>query len=101
MVNAANNNVLLPNTVQFQSPQPPQQPPPMMIGPGVMGDMSMISSKEASSSTSNDHPSQWSEHLANDGRTYYYNKVLQFSSWSKPDALKTPEEVKKQLKFLI
>lgn len=81
---------MLPN--QFKNPQPPpQQPQPMMIGPGVMGNIPTENLKEESSAE--DDVSNWSEHLANDGRTYYYNKISKKSSWSKPDALKTPEEV--------
>ncbi|CAH1991886.1 unnamed protein product [Acanthoscelides obtectus] len=37
--------------------------------------------------------SEWSEHKAPDGRTYYYNSVTKQSSWQKPDALKTPAEL--------
>ncbi|RWS25820.1 pre-mRNA-processing factor 40 A-like protein [Leptotrombidium deliense] len=34
----------------------------------------------------------WSEHVAPDGRTYYYNEVTKQSSWEKPDELKTETE---------
>ncbi|CAH1185423.1 unnamed protein product [Phyllotreta striolata] len=37
--------------------------------------------------------SEWSEHKAPDGRTYYYNQVTKQSSWQKPDQLKTPAEL--------
>ncbi|XP_048522070.1 pre-mRNA-processing factor 40 homolog A isoform X2 [Dendroctonus ponderosae] len=37
--------------------------------------------------------SEWTEHKAPDGRTYYYNIVTKQSSWIKPDCLKTPAEV--------
>lgn len=36
---------------------------------------------------------EWTEHKAPDGRTYYYNIVTKQSSWIKPDCLKTPAEV--------
>uniref|UniRef100_A0A6P7FXM2 Pre-mRNA-processing factor 40 homolog A isoform X2 n=1 Tax=Diabrotica virgifera virgifera TaxID=50390 RepID=A0A6P7FXM2_DIAVI len=37
--------------------------------------------------------SEWTEHKAPDGRTYYYNSVTKQSSWQKPDQLKTPAEL--------
>ncbi|XP_020294211.1 pre-mRNA-processing factor 40 homolog A isoform X1 [Pseudomyrmex gracilis] len=37
--------------------------------------------------------SDWSEHKAPDGRTYYYNSVTKQSLWEKPDELKTPSEL--------
>ena len=37
--------------------------------------------------------SDWSEHKAPDGRTYYYNSVTKQSLWEKPDELKSPAEV--------
>jgi len=36
--------------------------------------------------------SDWSEHKAPDGRTYYYNKSTKQSLWEKPDELKTATE---------
>lgn len=36
---------------------------------------------------------EWTEHKAPDGRTYYYNNLTKQSSWQKPDCLKTPGEV--------
>ncbi|KAJ2780711.1 U1 snRNP protein [Coemansia javaensis] len=36
--------------------------------------------------------SQWAEHTAAGGRTYYYNKVTRATTWEKPDELKTPQE---------
>lgn len=35
----------------------------------------------------------WSEHKAPDGRTYYYNNGTKQSLWEKPDELKTPSEL--------
>ncbi|KAL7075366.1 hypothetical protein ACQ4LE_005352 [Meloidogyne hapla] len=43
-------------------------------------------------SSSNDANSVWSQHVADNGRIYYYNKVTKVSSWNKPDELKTSEE---------
>ncbi|XP_008557971.1 pre-mRNA-processing factor 40 homolog A isoform X1 [Microplitis demolitor] len=37
--------------------------------------------------------SDWSEHKAPDGRTYYYNATTKQSLWEKPDDLKTPNEL--------
>ncbi|XP_046388008.1 pre-mRNA-processing factor 40 homolog B [Ischnura elegans] len=37
--------------------------------------------------------SDWSEHKAPDGRTYFYNSVTKQSSWEKPDDLKSPAEL--------
>jgi len=37
--------------------------------------------------------SDWTEHKAPDGRTYYYNSVTKQSLWEKPDELKTSAEV--------
>ncbi|KAK2080569.1 hypothetical protein QBZ16_000423 [Prototheca wickerhamii] len=37
-------------------------------------------------------PSPWSEHVAPDGRKYYYNAETKQSSWTKPPELLTPEE---------
>ncbi|XP_013421515.1 pre-mRNA-processing factor 40 homolog A [Lingula anatina] len=37
--------------------------------------------------------SNWTEHKAPDGRTYFYNATTKQSSWEKPDELKTPAEV--------
>lgn len=37
--------------------------------------------------------SDWSEHKAPDGRTYYYNSITKQSLWEKPDELKSPSEL--------
>ncbi|KAF8764745.1 Pre-mRNA-processing factor 40 like protein [Argiope bruennichi] len=37
--------------------------------------------------------SNWTEHKAPDGRTYFYNHVTKQSSWEKPDELKTESEL--------
>ncbi len=37
--------------------------------------------------------SDWKEHKAPDGRTYYHNKKTNQSVWEKPEALKSPAEV--------
>lgn len=38
--------------------------------------------------------SDWTEHTHSDGRRYYYNNKTKASSWDKPDALKSSEELK-------
>lgn len=37
--------------------------------------------------------SDWTEHKAPDGRSYYYHSITKQSSWEKPDELKTKTEV--------
>lgn len=37
--------------------------------------------------------SDWTEHKAPDGRSYYYNSVTKQSAWEKPEELKTKTEV--------
>ncbi|XP_054714571.1 pre-mRNA-processing factor 40 homolog B-like isoform X2 [Uloborus diversus] len=37
--------------------------------------------------------SNWTEHKAPDGRTYFYNHVTKQSSWEKPDELKSQSEL--------
>ncbi|CAG0881160.1 unnamed protein product [Darwinula stevensoni] len=51
---------------------------------------SHVSSRDGADS---DKRSQWTEHKAPDGRTYYYNSMTKESSWEKPDELKTPAEL--------
>lgn len=41
--------------------------------------------------------SAWTQHKADDGRIYYYNKVTKVSSWNKPEELKTHEEKVKSI----
>lgn len=80
MVSSAATSLVAPSLVQQMGVAP--QPRPMLV-PAGMGDPSA-----ASPSTSN-----WSEHQANDGRVYYYNKVTKESVWSKPRELMTPQEL--------
>lgn len=63
---------------------PPAIPPPTLISPSVNSiDDEHLEEKR----------SDWSEHKAPDGRTYYYNNVTKQSLWEKPDELKTPAEL--------
>ncbi|CAK5091484.1 unnamed protein product [Meloidogyne enterolobii] len=48
-------------------------------------------------SSSNEASSIWSQHVADNGRIYFYNKVTKVSSWTKPDELKTNEEKEKSV----
>lgn len=45
------------------------------------------------SASTTEKKTDWSEHKAPDGRTYYYNSVTKQSLWEKPDELKTPSEL--------
>ncbi|XP_043278756.1 pre-mRNA-processing factor 40 homolog A isoform X2 [Venturia canescens] len=45
------------------------------------------------SSSSDTKKTEWTEHKAPDGRTYYYNAATKQSLWEKPDELKTPTEL--------
>lgn len=56
---------------------PPQQSDSSLIGDGSEGKTQ----------------SDWTEHKAPDGRTYYYNSVTKQSLWEKPDELKTSAEL--------
>ncbi|VDK18438.1 unnamed protein product [Anisakis simplex] len=57
----------------------------------ILAGLSNNTSNVSSSSTTASEI--WSEHTASDGRVYYYNKVTKQSSWTKPEELRTPEEV--------
>lgn len=69
-----------PPTQQTAQPAPQQSAPlaastaPITPGAGAAG---------ASASV-------WTEHTAPDGRKYYHNKATKQSSWTKPDAMKSP-----------
>lgn len=112
------NAPLLTNSVlvnRFAQSQPPQ---PMMIAPDVLSviphpdtvdlkseDTSPIeilsSSTTALTSSTENTEDQWSEHKANDGRVFYYNRAKNISSWTKPDTMKTPSEVYIFLKIIL
>lgn len=59
-------------------------PPPSPIGNDTTSTMSasMVEKK-----------TDWSEHKAPDGRTYYYNSITKQSLWEKPDELKSQSEL--------
>ncbi|XP_014470638.1 PREDICTED: pre-mRNA-processing factor 40 homolog A-like isoform X1 [Dinoponera quadriceps] len=72
---------------------------PQITGPG-MPPPSPISSSGGSSepattmsAPTTEKKTDWSEHKAPDGRTYYYNSVTKQSLWEKPDELKTASEL--------
>ncbi|KAL3123820.1 hypothetical protein niasHT_010033 [Heterodera trifolii] len=83
------SNVLSVPSLNFpQLPSGPQPPPqPMLIAPNILNEIKAESSAGVSNGTS-----VWSQHTADDGRIYYYNKATKVSSWTKPDELKTKEE---------
>lgn len=60
----------------------PTRPSPMLVPPGMGID-------DSNSPTAD---TEWTEYRHTDGRIYYHNRVTKQSSWSKPDALKTPQE---------
>ncbi|XP_015597568.1 pre-mRNA-processing factor 40 homolog A isoform X2 [Cephus cinctus] len=62
----------------------PSIPPPAPT-PSETGSITPTSSTEKKT--------DWSEHKAPDGRTYYYNSSTKQSLWEKPDDLKTPSEL--------
>ncbi|XP_064647674.1 pre-mRNA-processing factor 40 homolog A-like isoform X2 [Lineus longissimus] len=90
-----------PNNANYHNqgnapPSMPPQAPPMTQNPQV--------AVAKQSSTPSNSPKQdqggrttkgsdWTEHKAPDGRTYFYNRVTKKSSWEKPDELKSPAEV--------
>lgn len=79
---------LLLSQPQLPTNQTPQQQP-MLIAPNILKE---LKSESPSANGSND-TSDWTQHVADDGRVYYYNKATKVSSWTKPDQLKTQEEV--------
>lgn len=52
----------------------------------------MASSSSSTSTGAVPPSSNWTEHKAPDGRTYYYNTVTKQSSWEKPDEFKTEKD---------
>lgn len=58
------------------------------------------SATSSTSSPSTDAAAVWTEHTATNGRTYFYNRVTKQSTWSKPDELKTPDEVMFAIVFI-
>jgi pre-mRNA-processing factor 40 len=46
-------------------------------------------------------PSDWTEHKAPDGRSYYYNSVTKQSSWDKPNELKSKAEVCETFQIIL
>ncbi|CAJ0939127.1 unnamed protein product, partial [Mesorhabditis belari] len=65
-------------------------PQPMLVPTG-MGDAAAAGmGGDTSASPRADSP--WTAHRAEDGRTFYHNKITNKSTWIKPDELKTPAE---------
>ncbi|KAI1725262.1 FF domain-containing protein [Ditylenchus destructor] len=78
-----------------------QQPVPMMIAPELMNEIDSATPSHKSGSPTSPSGEKlqdaWTEHIASDGRKYYYNRAKKTSSWTKPDELKTPEEREKSV----
>lgn len=65
---------------------PPQQQPPMVGAGGMMYDDSMLMAHVDPDVIQ--RASEWSEHRAPDGRSYYYNAKKGESVWERPQPLK-------------
>lgn len=69
--------------------------PPQITAPGIPPPAPIAS--EATSGVqpiaTTEKKTDWTEHKAPDGRTYYYNSATKQSLWEKPDELKTPSEL--------
>ncbi|GAU26915.1 hypothetical protein TSUD_05850, partial [Trifolium subterraneum] len=61
-------------------------------GVAVGADRDMCVSVRATNTTNQNSASDWQEHVAGDGRRYYYNKNTRQSSWEKPLELMSPLE---------
>lgn len=60
--------------------------------PGTVGPPPVVTAAAAQIGASAMTSSEWTEHKAPDGRTYYYNNKTKQSSWEKPEELKSPAE---------
>ncbi|CAL1290541.1 unnamed protein product [Larinioides sclopetarius] len=61
--------------------------------PSVNGVGKETQNETSSVTKQSEKKSNWTEHKAPDGRTYFYNHVTKQSSWEKPDELKTESEL--------
>lgn len=66
--------------------------PPQITAPGVPPPAPSLTDVK-SVTTLSEKKSDWTEHKAPDGRTYYYNSATKQSLWEKPDELKTQSEL--------
>ncbi|KAK2586266.1 hypothetical protein KPH14_001522 [Odynerus spinipes] len=67
--------------------------PPQITAPGIPPPTPIASETASGIPVSTEKKTDWTEHKAPDGRTYYYNSVTKQSLWEKPDDLKTPSEL--------
>ncbi|CAK9828298.1 Pre-mRNA-processing factor 40 homolog A [Anthophora retusa] len=69
--------------------------PPQITAPGIPPPAPIASETTSGvqSIGTTEKKTDWTEHKAPDGRTYYYNSVTKQSLWEKPDELKTPSEL--------
>lgn len=83
---------LMPQVPMPGMPGFPPIIPPFSVPPPGFGN-AMPPAAGATNNASGGTISEWTEHKAPDGRTYYHNSVTKQSSWQKPDCLKTPGEL--------
>lgn len=66
---------------------------PVFAFPGQIPRVSAASQPQAASGGDpNNEKANWSVHMAQDGKKYWYNRVTEQSTFDKPFCLKTPEE---------
>ncbi|XP_032682663.1 pre-mRNA-processing factor 40 homolog A isoform X1 [Odontomachus brunneus] len=67
--------------------------PQITAGSGIPPPSPNNSNEATTTMSTAEKKTDWSEHKAPDGRTYYYNSVTKQSLWEKPDELKTQSEL--------
>ncbi|KOX67770.1 Pre-mRNA-processing factor 40 like protein A [Melipona quadrifasciata] len=69
--------------------------PPQITAPGIPPPAPIAgeATSGVQSIATTEKKTDWTEHKAPDGRTYYYNSVTKQSLWEKPDELKTASEL--------
>ncbi|XP_063984815.1 pre-mRNA-processing factor 40 homolog A [Diachasmimorpha longicaudata] len=82
---------------QITAPTLPSLPPTDTSSPAPNPSPHLVTNPStpnpAPSTSPIEKKSEWTEHKAPDGRTYYYNSTTKQSLWEKPDELKTPSEL--------
>ena len=81
--------------------RPPMQPPTQQPGQPVPQQSTPMAASAApgtpGAAAAGASANVWTEHTAPDGRKYYHNKATKQSSWTKPDAMKSPGLVSSML----
>ncbi|KAK0416994.1 hypothetical protein QR680_012787 [Steinernema hermaphroditum] len=100
MVTSAPTQLISHGVVAAQPPQGTTVQAPMLVPPAMQAEIAAAAKTSPNSSSSTpagDHP-VWTQHTAQDGKVYYYNRITKQSSWTKPDEkrcawreYKTPE----------